>query len=93
MKSHDERRRTREEQQELNADLSYEEEGTYGCRGSPRFSGRFRVMQRPRTTTTRSSVAAAAAAEFELLGDRGRRRRREEWLKARRAGLFIRASS
>ena len=29
------------------------------CEGSPRFSGRFRVMQRPRTTRMRSSVAAA----------------------------------
>ena len=35
------------------------------CEGSPRFSGRFRVMQRPRSTRTRSSVAAAAAAELE----------------------------
>ena len=52
-----------EEQQELNVDLSYEEGETYGCRGSPRFSGRFRVMQRPRTTRMRSSVAAATELE------------------------------
>ena len=35
------------------------------CEGSPRFYGRFRVMQRPRSTRTRSSAAAAAAAELE----------------------------
>ena len=67
-----------EERQELNVDLSYEEEGTYGCRGSPRFSGRFRVMQRPRTTTTRSSVAAAAAAELEQHGGSERKETTEE---------------
>ena len=84
----------REEQQELNVDLSYEKEGTYGCRGSQRFSGRFRVMQRPKTTTTRSSVAAAAAAELEQYGSSERKRTTEggEW-KDPRVGLFIRPVS
>ena len=67
-----------EEQQELNADLSYEEEGTYGCRGSPRFSGRFRVMQRPRTTRTQSSVVAVAVAELEQHGGSERKEATEE---------------
>ena len=57
--------------------VSQEKEGTYGCRGSPRFSGRFRVMQQPRTTMTRSSVAAAAA-ELEQHGGSERKETTEE---------------
>ena len=45
---------------------------------SSRFSGRFRVMQRPKTTTTRSSVAAAAAAELEQHGGSERKETTEE---------------
>ena len=64
------------------------------CEGSPRFSGRIRVMQRPKSTKTWSSIAAAVAAELEQYGSSERKRTTEggEW-KDLRVGLFIRASS
>ena len=51
------------------------------CEGSPRFSGRFRVMQRPSSTRAQSSAAAAAAAELEQHKSSERKRTTEggEW--------------
>ena len=43
------------------------------CESTPRFSGRFRVMQRQRLMRTRSSVAEAAAAELEQHGSSERK--------------------
>ena len=51
---------------------------------------RVRVMQRPRLTKT---GGATAAAEFELVQRNSDARRKKGGGKARRAGLFIRASS
>ena len=47
-------------------------------RGFAAFSGRIRVMQRPRSTRTRSSVAAAAAAELEQQRSRERKKTTEK---------------
>ena len=62
-------------------------------RGSPRFSGQIRVMQRPELVMTRRP-AAATAAELEQHGVvRGRRRQRKESEKGSSGRPIYKANS